>query len=49
MFEYVCSNISIHESYPIDYLVPLKSLWQDQGVQKTFDMGHTFAFNENIK
>ncbi|KAI9349984.1 guanine nucleotide binding protein, alpha subunit [Pilaira anomala] len=49
LFEHATGNISIHEPYPIQYLAPLKSLWNDQGIQKTFDRGNTFAFNENIK
>ncbi|KAI8075830.1 guanine nucleotide binding protein, alpha subunit [Gilbertella persicaria] len=43
------SQLSIHEPYLIDYLSPLKSLWQDESIQTTFSKGHTFAFNENIK
>lgn len=49
MFEHISGHLSINESYPIEYLEPLKSLWKDQGIQDTFSKGNTFAFNENIK
>ncbi|KAK4508942.1 uncharacterized protein ATC70_013215 [Mucor velutinosus] len=51
LFEHPVSSfqLSIHESYPMDYHQPLVSLWKDKSVQATFARGHTFAFNENIK
>ncbi|KAI9277057.1 heterotrimeric G-protein alpha subunit (G-alpha, GPA2) [Phascolomyces articulosus] len=35
--------------YPSEYLQPLKSLWQDSGIQETFRKGHTFALNDNVQ
>ncbi|CAO3636595.1 unnamed protein product [Mucor fragilis] len=51
LFEHPVSSfqLSIHESYPVDYHQPLVSLWSDKSIQATFARGHTFAFNENIK
>ncbi|KAG2210452.1 hypothetical protein INT47_002394 [Mucor saturninus] len=49
MFEHINGQISIHESFPIEYLEPLQSLWKDNSIQHTFLKGNTFAFNENIK
>lgn len=49
MFEHIIHHLSANESYPIEYLEPLKSLWNDESIQQTFAKGHTFAFNENIK
>ncbi|KAG1191085.1 hypothetical protein G6F36_002607 [Rhizopus arrhizus] len=48
LFEQIPTTLSLQESYPIEYLEPLKSLWKDKGIQETFSKGHTFAFNENI-
>jgi guanine nucleotide-binding protein subunit alpha len=49
MFEHIINTLPAHEPYPIDYLEPLQSLWNDASIQKTFSKGHTFAFNENIQ
>ncbi|KAI8991299.1 guanine nucleotide-binding protein alpha-2 subunit [Mycotypha africana] len=42
-------HISIHEPFPKKYYEPLFSLWKDKSIRNTFEQGHTFAFNENIK
>ncbi|KAI7849326.1 guanine nucleotide binding protein, alpha subunit [Circinella umbellata] len=35
--------------FPSEYLYPLKSLWQDDGIQEAFRKGHTFALNDNVQ
>lgn len=34
--------------YPVEYLEPLKSLWNDKAIQETFSRGNTFALNDNV-
>ncbi|CAO3596737.1 unnamed protein product [Absidia cylindrospora] len=36
------------EPYPVNYLVPLKKLWADDGVQRVCKQGNTFALHENV-
>lgn len=38
-----------HESFPILYLKPLQSLWNDPGIKKTYMIGNTFALNDNVQ
>jgi guanine nucleotide-binding protein subunit alpha len=37
------------EPYPLEYLIPLKKLWDDEGVQQACRQGHTFALHDNVK
>ncbi|KAI8093262.1 putative Gpa2-guanine nucleotide-binding protein alpha-2 subunit [Halteromyces radiatus] len=36
------------EPYPLDYLSPLKRLWNDAGVQNACSQGNTFALHDNV-
>ncbi|SAL99720.1 hypothetical protein [Absidia glauca] len=38
-----------NEPYPPDYLVPLKQMWADEGVQSACRQGNTFALHDNVK
>ncbi|WVN90178.1 uncharacterized protein L203_105414 [Cryptococcus depauperatus CBS 7841] len=40
--------INTHEPYPPKYLVALKSLWKDPGVQQCYNRGNEFALAENM-
>ncbi|RUS16043.1 hypothetical protein BC937DRAFT_91667 [Endogone sp. FLAS-F59071] len=42
-------TITKGKPYPDSYLRPLRSLWQDGGVQEAFRRGNTFALNDNVK
>jgi guanine nucleotide-binding protein subunit alpha len=34
-------------AYPENYLMPVKSLWADRGVQTAFRQGNSFALDDN--
>ncbi|CAB4397387.1 unnamed protein product [Rhizophagus irregularis] len=40
--------ISKGEPFPIHYLIPLKKLWADTGVQKCYERGHQYALHDNM-
>ncbi|KAI8093804.1 guanine nucleotide binding protein, alpha subunit [Halteromyces radiatus] len=42
-------TIQKQQSFPPEYLTPLKSLWQDKAIKKTFTLGNTFALNDNVQ
>ncbi|KAI8329840.1 guanine nucleotide binding protein, alpha subunit [Chlamydoabsidia padenii] len=42
-------TIQKHQPFPELYLVPLQSLWQDQGIKNTCLLGNTFALNDNVQ
>ncbi|CAO3610919.1 unnamed protein product [Cunninghamella blakesleeana] len=48
LFE-ILPNIKPREGYPLDYLQPLKSLWQDKSINQVFLMGNTFALSDNVQ
>ena len=37
------------EPFPIEYLAPLKSLWQDENLQAAYERGNEAALPENLK
>lgn len=37
------------EPFPIEYLMPLKSLWQDENLQAAYERGNEAALPENLK
>lgn len=37
------------EPFPIEYLTPLKSLWQDENLQAAYERGNEAALPENLK
>lgn len=41
-------SLSSGEPFPMRYLEPLKALWIDPAVQKTYSRGHEFAAPENL-
>ncbi|ORZ10395.1 guanine nucleotide binding protein, alpha subunit [Absidia repens] len=36
------------EPYPLDYLIPLKKMWEDEGVQDACKQGNSFALHDNV-
>lgn len=40
--------INTNDSYPIKYLIALKSLWEDPSVQECYKRGNEFALAENM-
>ncbi|KAI8342693.1 putative Gpa2-guanine nucleotide-binding protein alpha-2 subunit [Chlamydoabsidia padenii] len=41
-------TIQKYKPYPLEYLIPLKRLWQDKGVQHACRQGNTFALHDNV-
>lgn len=41
-------EISPEEKPPQDYLEPIKSLWQDSGVNKAIAKGNEYALHDNL-
>jgi hypothetical protein len=37
-----------NESFPLDYYVPLKALWEHENIQKALEKGNTLALHDNI-
>ncbi|KAI8888600.1 guanine nucleotide binding protein, alpha [Backusella circina FSU 941] len=37
-----------NEPFPLDYLIPLKALWEHENVQKALEKGNTLALHDNI-
>ena len=37
------------EPFPIEYLIPLKSLWRDENLQAAYERGNEAALPENLK
>ena len=37
------------EPFPIEYLTPLKSLWQDENLQAAYERGNEAALPENLR
>jgi guanine nucleotide-binding protein subunit alpha len=36
------------ESIPIEYLQAFKDMWNDGGIQKTFEQGNEYALYDNL-
>lgn len=36
------------EPFPPDYLVLLKKLWADEGIQSAYEHGNSFALHDNV-
>jgi guanine nucleotide-binding protein subunit alpha len=41
-------EISPQERMPVDYLEPVKSLWQDSGVKAAIAKGNEYALHDNL-
>ncbi|GES81333.1 guanine nucleotide binding protein, alpha subunit [Rhizophagus clarus] len=41
-------NITKGQPFPIQYLIPLKKLWSDDGVQICYEKGHQYALHDNM-
>lgn len=41
-------NVQEYEPFPDHYLAPLKSFWQDNGVQQCYQRGNEFALHDNM-
>lgn len=37
------------EPLPMDYLQPIKRLWQDGGVKKAIEKGNEYALHDNLE
>lgn len=37
------------EPFPVEYLAPLKSLWQDENLQAAYERGNEAALPENLR
>lgn len=41
-------DVVADEPLPEDYLEPIKSLWQDQGVKSAIAKGNEYALHDNL-
>ena len=42
-------EISPEDRLPPDYLVPIKALWQDEGVKAAIAKGNEYALHDNLE
>lgn len=41
-------EISTDEKMPVDYLAPVKALWEDGGVKAAIAKGNEYALHDNL-
>lgn len=42
-------ELSPNDHFPVDYLQPLKNLWEDEGVRKAIAKGNEYALHDNLE
>lgn len=41
-------ELSPNDHFPMEYLQPLKTLWEDEGVQHAIAKGNEYALHDNL-